>query len=112
MRKLYTILICLLFTCTFSNAQIVTTFAGSVTSPGYKDGTGTAAGFAQPTGIVYDGSGNLYIADGSAGNIRKIVVSTGVVTTLAGSLTSAIGHADGTGTAADPAGSKLAKASK
>ncbi|HXP48939.1 MAG TPA: hypothetical protein VN922_03240, partial [Bacteroidia bacterium] len=77
MKKLF-IAGALLLACTFSNAQIVTTFAGSATGPGYKDGTGTAAGFVQPTGIVYDGSGNLYITDGSAGNIRKIVVGTGV----------------------------------
>src|ERR1700739_3758258 len=90
----------LLFVFSVSNAQIVTTFAGSVSNPGNNDGTGTAAGFYQPVDITADGGGNLYIADGIANNIRKVVISTGVVTTMAGSTTYGSGQADGTGTAA------------
>ena len=74
----------------------VTTLAGSGAS-GFADGTGTAAQFNTPFGILLSGS-YLYVADSGNNRIRKIEKSTGVVTTLAGSGSS--GSADGTGTAA------------
>ena len=76
-----------------SLSTVVTTIAGSG-SPGATDGTGTSAGFRQPYGITTDGT-NLYIADSDNHRIRKIVISTGVVTTLAGS---SLGDTDSTGT--------------
>ncbi len=81
---------------------VVTTLAGSTTGvAGNADGTGTAATFNTPTGIAIDSSStNLYVATRSGNNIRKIVIATGVVTTLAGSTTGAAGNANGTGTAA------------
>ncbi|MGI4832569.1 MAG: hypothetical protein ACRYFK_03820 [Janthinobacterium lividum] len=51
---------------------------------GNVDGTGTSARFTNLTGLAYDGAGNLYVADAGNNNIRKIVVATGVVSTLAG----------------------------
>jgi hypothetical protein len=72
----------------------VTTVAGSPTLFGSVNGTGTAATFTIPTGITTDGT-NLYIADAGAQNIRKIVIATGVVTTLAG--TGLAGSIDGAG---------------
>ena len=74
----------------------VTTLAGN-TSSGSTDATGTAARFLYPTGITTDGT-NLYVADRLNHKIRKIVISSGVVTTLAGS--GSEGSADGTGTSA------------
>ncbi len=83
-------------------SAVVTTLAGSTTgAAGNADGTGTAATFSGPKGLAIDSSGtNLYVAARSGNNIRRIVIATGVVTTLAGSTTGAAGHADGTGTAA------------
>ncbi|HXP51125.1 MAG TPA: T9SS type A sorting domain-containing protein, partial [Bacteroidia bacterium] len=72
---------------------------------GSFDGIGTAATFNQPQGIIYDGFGDLYISDGQNNEIRKIAVSTGAVSTIAGTTTP--GSANGTGIAAgfnNPAG--------
>jgi len=74
----------------------VTTLAGTG-SGGSANGTGTSASFNIPFGITSDGT-NLYVAGQDSHKIRKIVISTGAVTTLAGSGTA--GSADGTGTAA------------
>jgi len=73
---------------------VVTTLAGS--SQGSTDATGTSASFNNPLGITTDGT-NLYVADWGNHRIRKIVISTGVVTTLAGS---SQGSTDATGTSA------------
>jgi sugar lactone lactonase YvrE len=83
----------------------VTTLAGTALTAGHDDGTGTAASFDGPSGITTDGA-NLYVADTGNSTIRKIVIATGAVTTLAGTALTA-GHADGTGAAASfssPAG--------
>ena len=78
------------------SSGVVTTLAGS-TSSGSTDATGTAASFNEPREMTTAGI-NLYVTDGSNHKIRKIVISTGAVTTLAGSGSS--GSQDGTGTAA------------
>ena len=79
-------------------ANAVTTIAGRAGTAGHADGTGTAATFNNPEGITTDGA-NLYIADFDNSTIRKMVISTGAVTTIAGTA-GTLGHADGTGTAA------------
>jgi sugar lactone lactonase YvrE len=61
----------------------VTTIAGSAGSKGSQDGTGSAARFNDPFGVAIDGI-NLYVADSRNHTIRKIVLDTCVVTTLAG----------------------------
>jgi hypothetical protein len=76
---------------------VVTTLAGNVTASGNTNNTGTAARFNTVVGIACDGT-NLYVADAGNHDIRKIVISTGVVTTFAG--TGVAGNADGTGTGA------------
>ncbi|HEY6872696.1 MAG TPA: hypothetical protein VI298_08230 [Geobacteraceae bacterium] len=76
---------------------VVTTLAGSPGTSGSADGTGAEARFNNPIGITTEGA-NLYVADFGNNTIRKIVISTGVVTTLAGSATGVPGlTADGTG---------------
>jgi len=74
----------------------VTTVAGTGSS-GSANGTGTSASFYYPGGITTDGT-NLYVGDGNNHLIRKIVISTGAVTTVAG--TGSSGSANGTGTSA------------
>ena len=61
----------------------VTTFAGSGVL-GFKDAQGKQAQFFVPSGMVTDGRGNLYVADGGNHRIRKID-TIGNVTTFAGS---------------------------
>jgi sugar lactone lactonase YvrE len=64
---------------------------------GFDDGVGGAARFSFPVDLVGDGAGTLYLTD--ANRIRKMVVATGEVTTIAGS-TTAYGNRDDIGTAA------------
>lgn len=80
-------------------AGVVTTLAGTGLAVGSTDGTGSAARFYYPEGIAIDAAGtNLYIADTYNHKIRKLNITTGAVTTIAG--TGSAGSADGTGTAA------------
>ena len=60
----------------------VTTLAGTAGTSGSADGTGAAARFSQPVGLTIDNAGNLYVSDQNYTKIRKIVTSTGVVTTI------------------------------
>lgn len=77
----------------------VTTFAGKTGSSGHEDGAGADARFSAPQAIVSDGAGNLFVSDGGNATIRKIVIKTGQVSTLAGAARST-GYADGVGIAA------------
>ena len=70
--------------------------AGGVGGPGNVDGVASAARFYGPQAIAFDGMGNLYVADNFNGTVRKIVIATGVVTTLAGTA-GRLGSNDGSG---------------
>ncbi|MDJ1485639.1 hypothetical protein QNI16_34430 [Cytophagaceae bacterium YF14B1] len=50
----------------------------------YEDGPLATAKFDQPVGIVMDKQGNLYIADGLERCVRKVNLTTGMVSTFAG----------------------------
>ena len=81
----------------------VTTLAGTSgqVGQGSADGVGTAAMFYLPRGISVDSTGtNLYVSDSGNHTIRRIVILTGTVTTLAGTA-GVQGKADGTGSAAN-----------
>lgn len=79
-------------------SRIVITLAGTAGSSGSTDGMGSAARFTYPWSLATDGT-NLYVVDGGNSTIRKIVIATGEVTTLAGSPGST-GNVDGTGAGA------------
>lgn len=78
-------------------AGVVTTIAGTAGTTGSADGTGSAARFNAPSGIVMNDLGTvfLYVTDNGYGQIRK-VTSAGVVTTFVG-FYGAAGYQNGTG---------------
>jgi hypothetical protein len=67
----------------YVNPYTFTTIAGTMSTVGTNDGTGSAARFEPPFGIAVDNVGNAYVADTYNFTIRK-VAPTGVVTTIAG----------------------------
>ena len=63
----------------------VSTLAGAAQVPGGIDATGAAARFNNPTGVVVDAQGNVYVADTGNHTVRKISPD-GVVRTVVGTL--------------------------
>ena len=64
---------------------IISTLAGNGTAGSTGDGgASTSAKLSYPFGVCLDASGNVYIADNGNSRIRKITVSTGIITTVAG----------------------------
>lgn len=66
-----------------STSNQVTTIAGGTF--GYNDGTGLAAQFASPRGVVLDAAGVIYVAELGGNRVRK-VTQGGVATSFAGRL--------------------------
>lgn len=97
-KKIYIILF--LSVCFFTKAQQVTLVAG-FGGCGSNDGGGTmswAASIRGPWGLCTDPTGTImYLADSFNHRIRKIDLTSGLVTTIAGSTE---GYTDGVGTAA------------
>lgn len=81
-------------------AGVVTTLAGSAGVSGSTNASGSAARFNSPTAIAHDATaGVLYVADTGNNQIRRLVVSSGAVTTLTSGLSGPVGlalSADGT----------------
>ena len=68
-----------------ASSGIITTVAGTGVASYSGDGDqATSATLHRPRGIALDTAGNIFIADTGNSRIRKVTVSTGVITTLAG----------------------------
>lgn len=77
------------------NTPVVTTIAGTPLN-GFADGIGRNAGFNSPKGVAYSPTGQLFVADFANHVIRRIELSSGAVTTIAGT-PGVAGFSDGIG---------------
>ncbi|MES2390975.1 MAG: Ig-like domain repeat protein [Acidobacteriota bacterium] len=89
---------------------VITTIAGTgticsngtaTTAPCGDSGLATAAQLSGPSGLALDTAGNLYIADTGDNRVRKVVIGTGVISTIAGSGTAGYDHDNVPGTTAE-----------
>ncbi len=84
------------------STDIITTIAGSGGTGSYSgdDGQATSATLYYPAGVAIDASGNVYIADYTNNRIRKVTVSTGIITTFVGTGTQSFSGDGGAATSA------------
>lgn len=96
----YALIVVLGLIGTSSNAQIITTYAGTSPGGGYSGdgGPATAAHMDNPVGLAMDKHGNLFIGDGSF-HVIRMVDATGIIHTIAG--TSVNGYSGDGGPATD-----------
>jgi trimeric autotransporter adhesin len=88
-----------------SPTGIITTVAGNGScSFGGDGGVATLAKLNTPQGLAIDNDGNLYIADNDNNRIRKVTVSTGIITTVAGTGTAGFSGDGGDATLAKLSG--------
>ncbi|MCA1570317.1 MAG: SMP-30/gluconolactonase/LRE family protein, partial [Chloroflexi bacterium] len=81
--------------------KVITTVAGTGTRGFSGDGgPATAANLNNPTGLVLDAAGNLFIAERDGNRVRRVDALTGVITTVAGTGTGGFGGDGGPATAA------------
>ena len=80
-----------------TSTGVITTYAGTYYPTGgnwYYGGDGgpaDSAYLANPLGIALDAVGNIYFADNANNVIRKITVSTGIISTVAGNMMNIMG---------------------
>ena len=68
-----------------ASTSIITTVAGTGASSYSGDGgQATLATLKNPSGVCLDTSGNVFIADRDNSRIRKVTLTTGIITTVAG----------------------------
>lgn len=79
----------------------ISTYAGTGSSGSAGDGgAATSAQLASPEGVVLDAAGNVYIGDTGGQRIRKVLASTGVINTYAGTGASSFSGDGGPATSA------------
>jgi NHL repeat/Calx-beta domain len=79
---------------------VITSVAGSAATALGDGGAATAASVSAAQSVAVDASGNLYIADTGNHRIRKVTVSTGIITTIAGNGTGGYAGDNGPATSA------------
>ena len=68
-----------------NSISVISTIAGTGTASYSGDGTqATSATINAPTGIALDSSRNVYFAEYGNNRVRKITISTGIITTVVG----------------------------
>jgi len=87
-----------------ASTGVIQTVAGNgtpcVPATGCGDGSSAAAAQLQyPYGVFVDAAGNIFIADTEDDVIREVVQTTGIIQTVAGSLTLGAGYSGDTGPA-------------
>lgn len=87
-----------------STTGIVTTIAGNGTAGSNGDGGLAINASLVVTRIVADGNGNLFVVDFENHRVRKINLSTGIITTVAGSGTAGFSGDGGVATSAQLSG--------
>jgi len=80
---------------------IISTIAGTgIGSYSGDNGAATSAALSYPRGVGLDTAGNVYIADTLNNRIRKVTISTGIITTIAGTGTASYSGDNGPATSA------------
>ena len=92
-----------------ASTNTITTVAGTAGACGYTGdgGKGTAAEVNYPSGVALDSSGNLFIGDTNNCVVRKVIISTNIISTYAGNHTCGYSGDGGGATSAElnsPAG--------
>ncbi|HTC20331.1 MAG TPA: hypothetical protein VK859_05770 [bacterium] len=69
-----------------AGGQTITTLVGICAAPGYYGDGGPAslAGLDCPDDVAFDSQGNYYIADACSNTVRKVNITTDIITTYAG----------------------------
>jgi uncharacterized protein (TIGR03437 family) len=86
-----------------NTAGVISTFAGSQAEGAGFSGDGgaaTASAMKQPSGIVFDSSGNMYISDFGNNRIREVFASNGNINTIVGDGSAGFDNGNGVALAA------------
>ncbi len=81
---------------------IITSIAGNGGTGGFSgdNGPATSASLYYPRGVTLDSSGNVYLCDTSNYRVRKVTISTGIISTIAGGTSAGFSGDNGYATAA------------
>ncbi len=84
------------------SSSIITLFAGASGITNNVDGPATSASMSQPTSCAVDTAGDVYINTKYNNLIRKVTISSGIITTVAGVIGSTTFVADGAPATSSP----------